>query len=68
MDDLYYLTDYDATKIYEELDKLQEDLRTMAGDDDKATVNVWWLLCRIREIHHSVVWGFSSPEEQKENE
>lgn len=67
MSDLYYLGDHDATKIYNQLDDLQKELLEMAGNDDKATVNAWWALCRIREIKGSVVWGFRSSEEQKEN-
>lgn len=56
MDFHFHLTDEEATKLWGRLQHLQGEIKGMAGNDDKATVNAWWILHRLREIDNDTVW------------
>lgn len=56
MDFHFHLTDEEATKLWGRLQHLQDEIKGMAGNDDKATVNAWWILHRLREIDTQTVW------------
>ncbi len=63
----FHLSDDEAAQLWGRLQKLQDELKEMAGNDDKATVNVWWLLHRLREIDSETIWMVSPEIEETNN-